>query len=78
MNAIFYLRDNSTLTCPLSSKQNGSVSKFSFDIPTDLNIEEILYADVEINASDSPTKVGDEGFYLISGTSTECRESAIG
>ncbi len=78
MNAIFYLRDNSTLSRPLTSGQNGSVSKFTFDIPSDLNVSDVLYADIEIKTSDSPIKIGDEGFYLISGTSTECRESAIG
>ena len=54
---------------------NSKIEKYVFD-DNSINYEKITSIDFPLNQK--PICAGDEGFYLISGTSSICRESSIG
>ncbi|MBR5527556.1 MAG: hypothetical protein IKV97_01030 [Clostridia bacterium] len=53
----------------------GTVAYFSID-PQNIDCKNISHIDITLNEQD--ITAGDKGFYLISGTSTDCRESSVG
>ena len=63
---------------PISSVSDSreNVEAYKFDSPNGIDYGTVEYIDFLMNPS--PINAGENGFYLISGTSSECRESSIG
>lgn len=77
MKCVFY-GENTEFAADISPYVNGNISSFAFDIPDEYDVKTIKYVEAELDISGKEISTGDDGFYLISGTSTECRESSVG
>jgi len=75
-NAIINYNDGTNKKVAISSRTaEERIEKYLFD-DASLDYEKISSIDFPLNQS--PISAGDDGFYLISGTSSVCRESSIG
>ncbi len=74
---ISYL-DGNTEYFPVSCSASidNKTEQYVFDTNLSFDYSKIKYIDIPFY--DSPIRSGDDGFYLISGTSTLCRESSVG
>ena len=61
--------------CP-NTNSSDVVKYYEFNEPCNLNYSDVMSIDFPMNESE--IDAGSDGFYLISGTSSECRESSIG
>ena len=76
--AIVNLKDGTKkeLSSCIGSKSSESIEYYTFEEPCDFDYSSVLSVDFPMN--ERPIISGEDGFYLISGTSSECRESSIG
>ena len=75
MLALINYTDKTTGTLSLASVTNGNVESFVLDKES-LDWKNIAHIDFAMNNTD--ICAGEDGFYLLSGTSTDCRESSVG
>ncbi len=71
-------KNGNTESLPVSFKASSdkNVEAYCFDESSVVDYEKVESIDFQLNPT--PINTGDEGFYLISGTSSECRESSVG
>ncbi len=75
MLALINYTDKTTGTLSLASVTNRNVESFVLDKES-LDWKNITHIDFAMNNTD--ICAGEDGFYLLSGTSTDCRESSVG
>lgn len=64
------------ITVSSISGTSGNIEKYQFNEPDGFDYENVESIDFLMNKT--PISAGSKGFYLISGTSSECRESSVG